>query len=90
MQAALFFLESSTVHGEEYVKTYQTIAEAIDRPTAARAVGNAIGKNPIGYLIPCHRVIKGSGELGGYRWGIERKNVLLAWEASRSVDEERE
>ena len=66
------------------ITTYQTIAEAIDRPTAARAVGNAIGKNPIGYLIPCHRVIRGSGELGGYRWGIERKNVLLGWEASRS------
>ena len=72
------------------ITTYQTIAEAIDRPTAARAVGSAIGKNPIGYLIPCHRVILGSGKPGGYRWGIERKNALLGWEASRSVREQGE
>ena len=64
------------------ITTYQTIAKAIDRPTATRAIGNAVGKNPIGYLIPCHRVIRGSGELGGYRWGIERKTALLGWEAS--------
>jgi AraC family transcriptional regulator, regulatory protein of adaptative response / methylated-DNA-[protein]-cysteine methyltransferase len=66
------------------ITTYQTIAEAIDRPTAARAVGNAVGKNPISYLIPCHRVIRESGELGGYRWGLERKSVILGWEASRT------
>lgn len=64
------------------IATYQTIAKAIDRPTAARAVGSAIGKNPIAYLIPCHRVIRASGELGGYRWGIDRKTALLGWEAS--------
>lgn len=64
------------------VATYRGIAEAIARPTAARAVGNAIGKNPVGYLIPCHRVIRESGELGGYRWGLERKAMLLEWEAS--------
>ena len=63
------------------VTTYQTIARAIARPTATRAVGNAVGKNPIGYLIPCHRVIRVSGELGGYRWGTERKGAILAWEA---------
>ena len=63
--------------------TYQGVAQSIDRPTAARAVGNAIGRNPVGYLIPCHRVIRGSGELGGYRWGASRKAVLLGWEASQ-------
>jgi len=63
--------------------TYQTIASMIDRPTAARAVGTAIGKNPIGYLIPCHRVIRASGEPGGYRWGIDRKQAILGWEAAQ-------
>lgn len=63
--------------------TYRTVAEMIDRPTATRAVGNAAGSNPIGYLIPCHRVIRESGELGGYRWGLERKTAILGWEASR-------
>ena len=66
------------------VTTYQTVAEIMGRPTAARAVGNAIGKNPIGYLIPCHRVIRESGELGGYRWGTERKATILGWEAGRA------
>lgn len=63
--------------------TYQAIAEAIGRSTAVRAVGNAVGQNAIGYLIPCHRVIRASGELGGYRWGIERKRQILDWEAQR-------
>ena len=67
------------------ITTYQTVANLIDRPTASRAVGNAIGSNPIGYLIPCHRVIRESGELGGYRWGVERKTAILGWEASRTV-----
>jgi AraC family transcriptional regulator of adaptative response/methylated-DNA-[protein]-cysteine methyltransferase len=66
--------------------TYQAIAELIERPTAARAVGNAVGSNPIAYLIPCHRVIRESGELGGYHWGLERKSALLGWEASRIDD----
>ncbi len=65
--------------------TYQTIASIVDRPTAARAVGTAIGKNPIGYLIPCHRVIRASGEVGGYRWGAERKQAILGWEAAQSL-----
>ncbi len=69
------------------IATYQTIAQMVARPTAARAVGNAIGKNPIGYLIPCHRVIRESGELGGYGWGVERKTVMLGWEASRTICE---
>ncbi|NEQ97913.1 MAG: methylated-DNA--[protein]-cysteine S-methyltransferase, partial [Cyanothece sp. SIO2G6] len=65
------------------ITTYQDLATAMGRPTAARAVGNAIGSNPVGYLIPCHRVIRASGEFGGFRWGLERKAVLLGWEASR-------
>ena len=67
------------------IATYQTIAQLVARPTAARAVGNAIGNNPIGYLIPCHRVIRESGELGGYGWGVERKTAMLGWEASRTI-----
>ncbi len=67
------------------IATYQTIAQMVDRPTAARAVGNAIGKNPIGYLIPCHRVIRESGELGSFGWGVDRKTVMLGWEASREM-----
>ncbi len=67
------------------IATYQTIAQMVARPTAARAVGNAIGNNPIGYLIPCHRVIRESGEIGGYGWGVERKTVMLGWEASRTI-----
>ncbi|TVQ16213.1 MAG: methylated-DNA--[protein]-cysteine S-methyltransferase [Leptolyngbya sp. DLM2.Bin15] len=64
--------------------TYGGMAKILGRPTAARAVGTAIGRNPVGYLIPCHRVIRESGDLGGYRWGLERKAALLGWEASRS------
>lgn len=65
--------------------TYQTIASLIDRPKAVRAVGSAIGKNPIGYLIPCHRVIRSSGEMGGYRWGLARKQAILGWEAAQNA-----
>jgi AraC family transcriptional regulator, regulatory protein of adaptative response / methylated-DNA-[protein]-cysteine methyltransferase len=65
------------------ITTYQTLADLMGRPSAARAVGNAVGNNPIAYLIPCHRVIRESGELGGYRWGAERKTAMLGWEASR-------
>lgn len=64
------------------VTTYQAIATAIGKPTATRAVGSAIGRNPIAYLIPCHRVIRESGALGGYYWGLERKAALLSWEAN--------
>lgn len=66
--------------------TYQTVAEMIGRPTATRAVGNAVGNNPVAYLIPCHRVIRYSGDLGGYHWGMERKAVILCWEASHIPD----
>jgi len=66
------------------IATYQGLAESMGYPTAARAVGNALRSNPVGYLIPCHRVIRESGELGGYRWGLERKAALIGWEASRN------
>ena len=63
--------------------TYSRIAHAIGRPRAVRAVGNAVGANPIAYLIPCHRVLRQIGALGGYRWGSTRKQALLAWESAR-------
>ncbi|MBX2866068.1 MAG: methylated-DNA--[protein]-cysteine S-methyltransferase [Leptolyngbyaceae cyanobacterium MAG.088] len=63
--------------------TYQGLATSMGKPTAARAIGNAVGRNPVGYLIPCHRVIRSSGEIGGYRWGLDRKTVLLGWEAGQ-------
>lgn len=63
--------------------TYAAIARAIGAPHAVRAVGTAIGKNPIGYLIPCHRVLTSSGSLGGYRWDPKRKEALLMWESAQ-------
>ncbi|TAE30882.1 MAG: methylated-DNA--[protein]-cysteine S-methyltransferase [Cytophagales bacterium] len=68
---------------EGRLASYDQIADAIGQPTASRAVGTAIGSNPIGYLIPCHRVIKKTGLFGGYRWGMGRKQALLGWEAAR-------
>jgi AraC family transcriptional regulator of adaptative response/methylated-DNA-[protein]-cysteine methyltransferase len=63
------------------VATYQDIANFLDKPKATRAVASAIGRNHIGYLIPCHRVIAKSGAMSGYRWGIERKKILIAYES---------
>ena len=63
------------------VVTYKTIAKEIGSPWAVRAVGTAVGKNPVGYLIPCHRVIRSNGHLGGYRWGVSRKRAMLGMEA---------
>lgn len=60
--------------------TYAKIAEAIGRPKAVRAVGTAIGANPIAFLIPCHRVIRTDGSLGGFRWGLKIKKMILDWE----------
>jgi AraC family transcriptional regulator, regulatory protein of adaptative response / methylated-DNA-[protein]-cysteine methyltransferase len=68
---------------EDRVVTYGEVARAVGRPTAVRPVANAVGRNPIGALIPCHRVLRSSGELGGYRWGTTRKRALLAREAAR-------
>jgi len=62
---------------------YGDIAEAIGRPRAVRAVGTAVGANPCAFVIPCHRVIRESGALGGYRWGLTRKQAIQAWEAAR-------
>ncbi|PLX94500.1 MAG: 6-O-methylguanine DNA methyltransferase [Desulfuromonas sp.] len=62
--------------------SYRQLAEQLGTPTASRAVGNAVGRNPIAYLIPCHRVLRSNGELGGYRWGTERKKALLGRELS--------
>lgn len=58
-------------------RSYREIAERIGRPTAARAVAQACARNPIAVVVPCHRVVRDSGELGGYRWGVERKQALL-------------
>jgi AraC family transcriptional regulator of adaptative response/methylated-DNA-[protein]-cysteine methyltransferase len=63
--------------------TYGQLAAALGKPGAARAVGTACKVNPIAFLIPCHRVIRDTGALGGYRWGLVRKRAMLAWEAAR-------
>ena len=60
--------------------SYQSIADKIKRPSSVRAVANAIGANPVAYLIPCHRVLRSNGELSGYRWGPDRKRIILARE----------
>lgn len=62
--------------------TYGSVAREIDKPNASRAVGTAIGSNPVAFLIPCHRVIQASGKLGGYMWGSTRKSAIIGWEAS--------
>ena len=65
--------------------SYGQVAAAVGRPNAARAVGTAVGENPVAYLIPCHRVLRSTGALGGYRWGTGRKRAILAWEACRVI-----
>lgn len=61
--------------------TYSDVARTIGRPTASRAVGAAVGKNPISFVVPCHRVVGSSGALTGYHWGVPRKRAILGWEA---------
>jgi AraC family transcriptional regulator, regulatory protein of adaptative response / methylated-DNA-[protein]-cysteine methyltransferase len=63
--------------------TYSDIALKLGRPTAARAVGAAVGKNPVCFVVPCHRVIGKHGDLTGYHWGLTRKRAMLGWEAGR-------
>lgn len=63
--------------------SYNQVARLVGKPRSARAVGLAVGANPIAFLIPCHRVIRQSGELGGYRWGVTRKHAIHAWESAR-------
>lgn len=62
---------------------YQTVARKIGQEKSFRAVGNAIGKNPIAFLIPCHRVIRSNGVIGQYRWGSDRKTAMIGWESAR-------
>jgi len=65
---------------------YQQLAAFLGRPKAARAVGNAIAHNPVAYLIPCHRVLRQSGDFGKYHWGAERKAALVVWEAASDAE----
>ena len=67
-----------------HVTTYSEIARVIGHPTAVRAVGTAVGRNPISLFIPCHRALRKSGGLGGYHWGLPVKRAILAWEAARN------
>jgi AraC family transcriptional regulator of adaptative response/methylated-DNA-[protein]-cysteine methyltransferase len=60
--------------------TYSALARQLGKPEGARAVGNAVGANPVAWVIPCHRVLRASGELGGYRWGAARKQMIRRWE----------
>lgn len=67
-----------------HVTTYSEIASAIGTPSAVRAVGTAVGRNPVSLLIPCHRAVRKSGGLGGYHWGLPIKRAILAWESARA------
>ncbi len=63
--------------------SYGDIAKHLGKPSAARAVGTAVGRNPISFVVPCHRVLRADGGLGGYHWGITRKRAIIGWEAAR-------
>jgi AraC family transcriptional regulator of adaptative response/methylated-DNA-[protein]-cysteine methyltransferase len=65
------------------LNTYATVAKTVELPTASRAVGSAIGANPVAFLIPCHRVIKSTGEFGQYHWGSNLKSAIIGWEAAK-------
>ena len=67
--------------GARSTTTYTNIAAEVGAPAAVRAVGNAVGSNPVAWLIPCHQVLRKSGALGGYRWGLDRKRAMLTWNA---------
>ena len=67
-----------------HVTTYAEIAQSIGNPKAVRAVGTAVGRNPVSWLIPCHRALRKSGGLGGYHWGLPVKRAMLAWESARA------
>jgi AraC family transcriptional regulator of adaptative response/methylated-DNA-[protein]-cysteine methyltransferase len=68
------------------LSTYGSIAAEIESPKAFRAVGTAVGDNPVAFLIPCHRVIQSSGAIGQYHWGSTRKTAMIGWEAAKSVN----
>jgi len=67
--------------------TYGNISNHLNNPKANRAVGTAVGSNPVSFIIPCHRVIRSGGELGGYHWGLDLKVAMIGWEAARVEDE---
>jgi len=67
-----------------HVTTYSQIAAVIGHPQASRAVGTAVGRNPVSWLIPCHRALRRDGALGGYHWGLPVKRAMLAWESARA------
>jgi AraC family transcriptional regulator, regulatory protein of adaptative response / methylated-DNA-[protein]-cysteine methyltransferase len=67
-----------------HIVTYQEVSETIQKPGALQAVGSAIGKNPIAFLIPCHRVIRKTGAISAYRWGAVRKKALIGWELCKA------
>ncbi|MDP4248821.1 MAG: methylated-DNA--[protein]-cysteine S-methyltransferase, partial [Bacteroidota bacterium] len=67
------------------VSSYTGIAEKLNNPKASRAVGSAIARNPVAFLIPCHRVIKATGEFGQYHWGSTRKTAMIGWEAAKTL-----
>lgn len=70
------------------LSTYSGIAGKLNQPLASRAVGTAVAANPVAFLIPCHRVIRASGEFGNYHWGSTRKNAMIGWEASKRFSEQ--
>jgi AraC family transcriptional regulator of adaptative response/methylated-DNA-[protein]-cysteine methyltransferase len=70
------------------VSTYSGIADHLNNPKASRAVGSAIGDNPVAFLIPCHRVIRSTGEFGQYHWGSIRKTAMIGWEAAKTNPED--
>jgi AraC family transcriptional regulator of adaptative response/methylated-DNA-[protein]-cysteine methyltransferase len=63
--------------------SYADIARHLGKPDAARAVGSAVGRNPISFVVPCHRVLRADGGLGGYHWGLTRKRAIIGWETGR-------
>lgn len=62
---------------------YGSLAQSIQAPNASRAVGSAVGSNPVAFLIPCHRVIRSTGDFGQYHWGAVRKTAMIGWEAAQ-------
>jgi AraC family transcriptional regulator of adaptative response/methylated-DNA-[protein]-cysteine methyltransferase len=68
------------------VSTYSSVANLVQAPQSSRAVGTAIGSNPVAFLIPCHRVIRSTGVIGEYHWGTPRKTAMIGWERAELAD----